>query len=102
MAKLLLLSMLGLVLLLSLGQGKVLSAAGLNSVSSSEDSILDTVVDNVKDAIEDVIDVDGDDDDSMEEDEFTGFPVEDLDEDELNLLVDIEDEIFVGQVGKLT
>ena len=161
MAKLLLLSLMGVVLL-SFSQGMFLSDYGANSKTSSSrgdfsSNVVDTVLDNLEDAVEamsdnevvesmndivndviedmnenDVIEDMNDNDvtedmndndviedmndsndndlidslvdvvdDVVEGDELTGFPVEDLDDEELNALMDAEDDIFTGQLGKL-
>ena len=152
MAKLLLLSLMGVVLL-SFSQGMFLFESGANSKTSSSrgdfsSNVVDTVLDNLEDVVEamsdneifesmndnvndviedmnendviedmndnDVIEDTNDSnnndlidslvdvvDDVMEGDELTGFPLEDLDDEELNALMDVEDDIFTGQVGKL-
>ena len=111
MAKLLLLSLLGVVLLLFVGQGHAAAHPSSSAVSSDIDK------DGDKDSSDSsswqnsdaaaVWQDDGDSSDSEDlddEDDAVGspidFPVDDLDDEELVLFMNLEDQIFLGEVGK--
>ena len=111
MTKLLLLPLLGVVLLLFVGQGHAAGDPSSSAVSSDSDK------DSNKDPLDsslwqnsDAAAVWQDDSDSSDsedlddEDDAVGspidFPVDDLDDEELVLFMNLEDQIFLGEAGK--